>query len=309
MGKLDTARAEIARLRRADSLSTVTMLAQYSLAAGLRDWNTIESQGQFWAAKPSLSERIRGLQYLRVGALARGHVSRFDSLSTQLSALLRAATAAGFLREETFRARAMVDVLGDAPRGRRIIDSALASLKWDSVDVLDRQYPLLIQTLAVVGDTTRALAYAAEWSRVTPAEFRMVDSLEVVSARGNVALAAGRPAEAIRLWHIADVRGCEACFMADYARAFDALKQNDSARVWYEKYLATYETSNTIGDAWSLPRAYRRLRELYEERREWDKAIKMYQELATVWENADPSLQPMVQDIKARIQRLRKLTG
>ena len=309
MGKLDTARDEIARLRHADSLSATTMQAQFWLAAALRDWNTIESQGRFWAGKPSRTERIRGLQYLRVGALARGRVSRFDSLSTQRSALLRAETAAGFLLEETVRARAMVEVLGDAPRGRRIIDSALASLKWDSIDVLDRQYSSLIQTLAVVGDTTRALAYAAEWSRMTPAEFRMVDSLDVVAARGNVALASGRPAEAIRLWRIADVRGCEECFMAGYAQAFDAMKQSDSARVWYEKFLATYETGNTFGDASALPRAYRRLGELYEEHREWDKALKMYQKLAAQWENADASLQPTVQDIKARIQRLRKLTG
>jgi tetratricopeptide (TPR) repeat protein len=137
----------------------------------------------------------------------------------------------------------------------------------------------------------------------------MVDSLDVLTAQGEIALAQGNPVEALRLWRAADKRGCESCFHVKYARAFEALKQPDSSRVWYEKYLAAYETDNSLGDTFVLAHVHKWLGEYYDERQQWVKAIKSYQDFTTLWEKADPALQPAVRAVKERIVLLQKKVG
>ncbi len=48
----------------------------------------------------------------------------------------------------------------------------------------------------------------------------------------------------------------------------------------------------------------KRLGELYEERNDRDKAVEYYNELVELWKDADPELQPQVEDVRGRIARL-----
>jgi hypothetical protein len=75
--------------------------------------------------------------------------------------------------------------------------------------------------------------------------------------------------------------------------------------VWYEKYVSTQSPDLDMIDAFQLAHAYLRLGELYEERREWKKAVERYQDFITLWSKADPSLQSSVREVTARIARLR----
>ena len=52
---------------------------------------------------------------------------------------------------------------------------------------------------------------------------------------------------------------------------------------------ATYP-ANQSGDAYELPRAYRRLGELYGDRNKPAKAVSYHNELAKLWDRADPVL-------------------
>jgi hypothetical protein len=79
---------------------------------------------------------------------------------------------------------------------------------------------------------------ARDWSRSTPTEFKRRDSLNVLVGLGELALASGNAHDALRLFRIADVRDCQTCFYPRYARAFDAMSERDSARVWFEKNAA-----------------------------------------------------------------------
>jgi tetratricopeptide (TPR) repeat protein len=133
----------------------------------------------------------------------------------------------------------------------------------------------------------------------------MVDSLAMIAARGDVMMAGGDARAALRLYRLADVRGCASCFYPRYARAYDQLKRGDSAVVWYEKYVSTQSPDLDMIDAFQLAHAYLRLGELYEERREWKKAVERYQDFITLWSKADPSLQSSVREVTARIARLR----
>ena len=136
--------------------------------------------------------------------------------------------------------------------------------------------------------------------------FKLRDSLNVLIGRGELALAAGKPREAIRLFPIADVRGCEPCFYPRYARAFDAMGETDSARVWFERYTGTPRHSNAIEDAFELPHAYRRLGELAEAQGSAPVAVAWYERFIDLWAVSDvPALQGQVREVRERIRRLR----
>ncbi|MSR07522.1 MAG: carboxypeptidase-like regulatory domain-containing protein [Gemmatimonadetes bacterium] len=54
----------------------------------------------------------------------------------------------------------------------------------------------------------------------------------------------------------------------------------------------------------SLTPTHRRLGELYEARGEREKALEHFGKFVELWKNADPELQPVVRDVRARIARL-----
>ena len=87
------------------------------------------------------------------------------------------------------------------------------------------------------------------------------------------------------------------------AIAHDAASNPDSALVYWEAYLDTYWGLPGI-EAWARPLAFRRLGEIYEARREPDKAVGYYNEFVELWQNADAELQPQVADARERIARL-----
>jgi tetratricopeptide (TPR) repeat protein len=166
----------------------------------------------------------------------------------------------------------------------------------------------MIIALALVTDTTRADAIAADWSKSVPSEYKLQDSLDVLTARAEVALARRNPQEALRLLRLSDVRGCASCFYPRYARVYDAMRRPDSVTAYYERYVAATQPGAT-GDGYELARAYRRLGEIYEERRDWKRAVQRYQDFVDLWEHADPMLQPAVKDVRARIERIRAKAG
>ena len=122
--------------------------------------------------------------------------------------------------------------------------------------------------------------------------------------RGDVALAAGRPAEALEHYRRGDILGCVPCNLPRFARAWEALGQTDSAIATYERYISTPSTGRVYADAFELANAYVRLGELYEQRGDRDNAVRYYNELIELWREADPELRRQVQDVRDRIARL-----
>jgi hypothetical protein len=48
---------------------------------------------------------------------------------------------------------------------------------------------------------------------------------------------------------------------------------------------------------------------MYEDKWNKAKALQYYETLLTLWKNADPELQPVIRDLRARVERLRRGTG
>ena len=238
-------------------------------------------------------------------------LASFDTLQRSRSEQLRAVGASGdYLAGELQRAIHHDRLGGDIARGRAIADSALAQVPWASMRPLERPYSFLIQHYAAIGDIARGEEIARDWAQNTPMEFRKRDSLAVLFSRGKLALAAGNAREALRLFQAADRRGCIGCYFPRYARAYDAMGQRDSARVWFERFAESTEPNATINYALELAHAYLRLGEINEDRKANAAAIKWYEAFAALWATSDtPALQDKVREIRTRIDRLRRQTG
>jgi tetratricopeptide (TPR) repeat protein len=306
LNRIEDAKAEYKRmLAHADSLQAIPRQARYSLATATRDWRAFAQLADDEARGTSTSNRIRSLEYRRALAAVRGQIARFDSLEVLRTGEYLAVGAPGNYLTAFGTAARLHAATSDSAGSRRLLAQGLSKVPLASLHPLDRPYVTIATALAWMGEPSRADSLLTDWSRNYPAEFKPADSLDILVARGEVALARGNAREALRLFKLADVQGCVPCFYPRYARAYDALRMSDSSLAFYERYATATMPANPIGDAFELARTYRRLGELYEERRDWKHAVQRYQDFVNLWEHADPSLRQAVNDVRARIERIR----
>ena len=129
---------------------------------------------------------------------------------------------------------------------------------------------------------------------------------------GEVALAERRPLDALREFRKSDTLpdgpngGCAACVFAGIARAFDLANLPDSAIYAFEQFL-TKPANRLVPDVdpTNLAGTYKRLGELYEQKANREKALEYYEKFVDLWKDADPELQPRVQDVRRRMARLK----
>jgi len=125
---------------------------------------------------------------------------------------------------------------------------------------------------------------------------------------GRIALARGDAEDAGRLFR--EFRDSDpycklaTCLLVEIGMAFDRAGSKDSAVVYFERYLTEPDWGRLYSDAEDKPTVLRRLGELYEEIGDFDRAVEYYVSFVELWENADPELQPLVEDARARIARL-----
>ena len=179
-------------------------------------------------------------------------------------------------------------------RARALMDSVLVEHPLDRVLPGDRPYYELSRFYAAVGDAARARALLASGDSTDRALGRSRPA-ERSWTRGVIAMGGGRTGEALpELRQAAATDFCAICPLPDLARAYEAAGEEDSARVTYERYLATPWLFRYEVDAVELGWALKRLGELYDERGERDKAAAAFTRLAGLWERADSDLQPVV---------------
>jgi hypothetical protein len=75
----------------------------------------------------------------------------------------------------------------------------------------------------------------------------------------------------------------------------------DSAIVYWERYLNEATGRGPGIDGGYLAGIYKRLGEMYEAKGETKKAATYYVSFLDLWKNADPELQPKIQDVKRRL--------
>ncbi len=188
--------------------------------------------------------------------------------------------------------------------GVRKVEAALEHYPISEMDPLDRPYVELARFYALAGYSERARRLLSEYETEVGEGVRRGQP-QRHGAYGAAALAEGRYEEAIthfRNWYD---DGCgRGCGIFELGRVYDVTGNADSALAAYERALTAPGLFTVFEESRWLGQTYKRLGELYQERGETEKAVEYYDRFVELWKDADPELQPVVEDVRGRIARL-----
>ncbi len=198
---------------------------------------------------------------------------------------------------------------GDSVRVVALLDSALALDPWNTSMPRDRDYGLYVQAAAEIHRPDLARRTLALRNRDDPTGSTLLANDATPLLESVTLSTEAHYAAAIDSLRSADrsSRATSAFLFALLGRIFDAAGQRDSAPVYYgmEKYL--HSTSMNlwlwVDCDFGVP-LRTRVGELYAERGDGGKAREMYALAVKELRNADPELQGIVADLRARIRRL-----
>jgi hypothetical protein len=199
----------------------------------------------------------------------------------------------------------------DTIRAVRRMDAMLANANFSAVQFDQRPYLGIAAFYANAGQPAKAKTWMARWEAEVP-DSTLRRTLEPGrrGVQGAIALAEGRYADAIRDIWAADSTydgpsgNCAMCIYDDLAFVHARAGAADSAIYWYERYLREefYGRFNFEGGA--KPIMLKRLGELYERVGNVEKAALTYREFLSLWDKADPRLQPKVAEVRQALSRL-----
>ncbi len=318
--------AQTAQRHFADAKATLERLAQFaprspyvsfmgaSLSSGQGDYAAAEQElrrlreqqrtSPYWQAQTSLF--LSALDGLR-GKLAsseqhlRAYMAESELRDLPQSYFLGALGAASLdLRYRNRPAEAL-----------RKMETALERHPLAAIPAFDRPYVQLAEFYARAGRPDRAKRLLAEYEANVPEGLRRGQPRRYAAA-GAVALAEGHAQDAIAAFRtLHDESPCVTCGLLELATAYEQARQPDSALTTYEQLITIAEpvagppaVIRLLDASYSRPAAYKRLGELYEARGDRRKALEYYSRFVELWKDADPELQPMVRDVRARIARL-----
>jgi serine/threonine-protein kinase len=169
----------------------------------------------------------------------------------------------------------------------------------------DRPYTMLAEIAALTRHPEAVRAYRAGWDSVTPPPAR--DSISLNYWAGFDALAGGQwDAAATAFGRVYTPGGCSPCGGYQLAYALDQGGKHDSAAVVYATVVNAEMTDPTgrYDDQGWYPLALQRIGEQRQARGDTKGALDYLTRFTTLWNDADPDLQPRVKDARARIAEL-----
>ena len=195
---------------------------------------------------------------------------------------------------------------GDSSGAHRLLAEAMAEFPLEETLPADRQYFALAAGYAAAGDVRRARELVAGGEANLSTDIIRSSAFRWdLMAQGLMAFNDGDYSQAIDAFReLRTSTGCKTCFMHEEAQAYERMNQPDSALRAYERAVQTTDLFRFFGENLTLAATYKRLGELYEGRGDTDKAIDYYSRFADLWQEADPELQPVVKEVRARIARL-----
>ena len=304
-GHADAARRTLAAFhRKLPGLADATMFDGYLQYADGR-WDSAAATARRLGGAEQAAPYVRraGDGLLLAVLEVQGRLAAATAIAARREQIAAQSRDSGLaLRYMVQRARADVLLLDRADAAGRLLDSALRRYPLDAMDPANRPWFELIFANAVSGRAAQARALFDRWTHEVPAERR---GSGYGVARAFVLAAEGKPAEARAAFRLgADSSGCNACLEPWIARAWEAESAPDSALAHYERFLDAPEAMGWSRDQHLRPWVLRRAGELAAQFGRRQMAIQRYSQFAELWKNADPDLQPVVRDVRARIAKL-----
>ncbi|MDX1579125.1 MAG: hypothetical protein R3266_11605, partial [Gemmatimonadota bacterium] len=193
---------------------------------------------------------------------------------------------------------------GDTARAAVEMEKLHREVGWDELSHYNRDYGFHAMTWALLGYPDRAqemldgftlvAEYADPWGSNAAA---MARGLLAVRSEGTQGLA--------RLESAAETSPCARCADLVLGFGYELAGASDDAIEAYERYLAF---PFFIGSSFELhnfaPVVHERLGWLYDARGDAAKAVEHFRAFADAWADADPDLQPRVQEARAKVEAL-----
>jgi len=238
-------------------------------------------------------------------ALVEGRVNDSRTLLAQATdAGVRMGNVAAPLTRAYFESFTESFTLENRQRALRIMDEALVRLPLDSLPIVERPYHAIVASYSSAGAVDRAKAVLADFEKSRRTVKLGSDDVDRPLMLGEIALAEGRYADAVRHFRASDIGFCPSCALPDIARAYDLNGEPDSAVAVFKRYVSTPDADRYYVDPFYLAGAHKRLGELLEARGDRAGAASHYATFLGLWKNADPVLQPRVAQVRASLARL-----
>ena len=279
-------------------------LAAISLAASKQDWATAEREARARVASADASDPLDGIETLANIVMAQGRLAEAEQGLRRVAALggrggseRRALAAAVRIAYVQLRYRHSPAVAIST------INTALARMPLAKMDESERPYDEIARLYADAGQPERALEIISEATRTRADRQRGADDNRRWTA-GTIAMAERRPWEGeIEIHGAAESLPCPICALPDLARAYEVAGKPDSAIATYERYVRTPWQRRYDTDALELGFALKRLGELYQSQNDRTKAAAQYTALLQLWKRADPELEPLLADVRRRLEQ------
>jgi tetratricopeptide (TPR) repeat protein len=274
--------------------------ARQDYEAAERWWQTVrdgQSGSPFWQA--DAGQKLAWVAATR-GRLREAGLNMREALAATEQRGLAAERLASLVGwAETQLRLTQNDALSRATLAGTPRDEALGELPLP-----DRPYELFVRYHVFAGDVARARQLLAEMeSSGQPALGRGYER-QYHRAAAWVALAEDDHERGVmEMRRGTEDAGCVTCRLASLAYAYDAGGNADSALAFWEQF-AQSAWRIPFNDHVELPSAYRRIGELYEAAGNVEAAVEYYNRFVELWQDADPELQPQVQDVRSRIASL-----
>jgi len=312
-GRVDAARETMETVRREFPGSFSHLRMERWMASEVSTDSVAKAAAEHARRSPIAANRAEAARIVANTAVARGQL-RAEQLSRTASLV---EDSAKYYADPVSNA-ALDIVASSALRrteavGLRRLDSLASAAGTSKQPVMDRPDLAIAIAYAQLGQPAKARTILSDFERASTSDDRLIRWADLQVARGEIALAEGRTAEAIAAFRSATFSDSGQVEPIGWggthlrlARAFDKANQPDSALARYEEFQTPLVRAAAAAfTPTALPIATRRRGELYEAKGDIANAIKSYEEFVTLWKDADADLQPQVAEIKARIAKLR----
>jgi tetratricopeptide (TPR) repeat protein len=305
-GKYDDARRALDRAVARFPGSRGTSVAAISLAASKLDWESAEREASARVA-PSAddsTDAMDGVETLANIRMTRGRIGEAErDLRRVVASGTRRGSASRALNAAVRLAYVELRYRRSPAAALRTMNAALARYPLARVPESERPYDEIARLFADAGQPTRALELIAESARTRTGRARTSDANRRWTL-GVIATAEGRAWEGeIEINSAAQTHPCPICVLPDLARAYEVAGKPDLAIATYDRYLNTPWQRRYETDAIELGFAMERLGALHQQQRSGARAATLYGSLLQLWRGADPELEPLVADVRQRLEQ------
>jgi eukaryotic-like serine/threonine-protein kinase len=306
------------RYREVDSVLALFASRHVPYPTGLIRFSQFWSKHQFdsvehYARPAADSGNARARNGLAQVVLLRGRLREAARLTAQADAAL--ARAGNTLSPyAAVSSQAITDGVtrGNASRGIAELDSIL---RVQPMPAASSAHINVAMAYAQLGATAKAGRMLSQYEPTLDSMARREQARKIAQVRAVIATTEGKTDSAVAYFRQSDVEadGLPTQFGAatvyGIGVAYDRAHQADSARKYLTEYVDMPNGGRLSLDPYYFAPTLYRLGQLYQDAGDTKRAIMYYSEFVDLWKNADPDLQPRVNDVRKQIAALLHAKG